>query len=153
MFNTNFSAILFDTTTTIEVAKKFEDSLKANFISHRLYQNGHDPHNLQLLETGNSELFTADPVEWFAGKGFPLAWHKRLAESGHHEKYSKIQPKPVPSRKPVKVAPKELSDSPRWMDDPSRNMPSGGLAGECHNLGKTTWHKSAGRSYGSGRAL
>ena len=142
-----------------ELATVCESIFKRAFKDHRFYKNGCDPASLLLLETGNSELFTLDPVEWFASRNGRLTWERRiLSESNKNlrvKRYS-ARPKPAPVKVAPKVAPKiqpQREGAVRWVDDKSRDIPSGGTSGDCHNGGRTNWDKSAGRSYGSNRAL
>ena len=138
-----------------ELATVCESNLKRAFKDHRFYKNGCDAASLLLLETGNSELFTLDPVEWFASRNGRLSWEKRILSESKNLRVNRYSAKPKPA--PVEVAPKiqlqRKGGATRWMDDPSRDMPSGGTSGDCHNGGRTNWDKSAGRSYGSNRAL
>ena len=108
------------------------------------------------MDSGNSELFTADPVEWFAKKRGTLSWHKRFKprkEADYFMYY--LRKKTAEPAKPVLIAPRVKvpthklgAGASRWADDPSRDMPSGGTTGDCHLLGKTNWDKSKHRSYG-----
>jgi hypothetical protein len=156
-----FDDFAFAVMESVELAAHWERNLKQAFVGERFYKDGHDPHNLQLLDSGNSELFTADPVEWFAIRRCTLSWHKRFKSESEIERKEAdyfmyyLRKKTAEPAKPVLIAPRVKvpthklgAGASRWADDPSRDMPSGGTTGDCHLLGKTNWDKSKHRSYG-----